>query len=116
MIDEDDDSAADFLKQIAVVTEYTSRELTATQQAVHKIAKATGVKLDDVPAPHASSDQLWLCRGCGTKLGVYAPPPEDILRIRYKDMLLHIRLGESGHIEMFCRVCGAENRQEYAAG
>lgn len=113
-MNEDDNDFEDAAKQIVATSDYTLRELAATQTAVRELARHVGLKTE-LPIPHMSTDQLWCCGSCGTRLGVYAPEPEDILRIKHKDLLLHLRLGKGGYIELFCRSCGALNRQDYTA-
>ena len=60
----------------------------------------------------AVSDARWSCSACGSLLGFY-DPKEDVLRVRYKDHMLYVRVGAGGFVQVICRGCGAVNTQEY---
>lgn len=62
----------------------------------------------------AVSDARWSCSACGSLLGFY-DPTEDVLRVRYKDHMLYVRVGIGGFVQVICRGCGAVNTQEYVA-
>lgn len=57
-------------------------------------------------------DQIWSCKKCGSRLGFY-DPEEDILRVRYKDFVAWIRLGEGGELKLLCRSCSEINTVDY---
>jgi len=58
------------------------------------------------------ADARWSCSSCGSLLGFY-DPREDVLRVRYKDHMLYVKVGEGGFVQVICRGCGAVNTQEY---
>lgn len=60
----------------------------------------------------AVADARWSCSACGSLLGFY-DPREDVLRVRYKDHMMYVRVGIGGFVQVICRGCGAVNTQEY---
>lgn len=70
------------------------------------------------PVPEGAQvqvDEIWNCRKCGARLGFY-DPKADILRVRYKEHLLHTRLGPDGWVRVMCRGCGEDNQLDYTPG
>lgn len=47
----------------------------------------------------------WLCRDCGSILGVFSEDRETV-RIKYKDLFVYVTRGV---VTVFCRTCGCQN-------
>jgi hypothetical protein len=60
----------------------------------------------------AVSDVAWKCKKCGTLLGFY-DVESDVLRLRYKEDVCYVRVGEGGFIQKICRGCGEINTQSF---
>ncbi len=63
---------------------------------------------DDSRRGNVNPDHIWSCKKCGSRLGFY-DPNEDTLRVRYKDFVAYIRLGEGGMFKVLCRSCSEMN-------
>ena len=63
---------------------------------------------DDSKRGNVNPDHIWSCKKCGSRLGFY-DPNEDMLRVRYKDFVAYIRLGEGGMFKVLCRSCSEMN-------
>ena len=61
--------------------------------------------------PHKMVDDLWKCRSCGARLGVYNVKRNE-LRVRYKDFSVYIVSGEGGRVSVPCRRCAEINIAE----
>jgi len=83
------------------------RELSELHRMVHNSndAKPEG-------SGQAVKDARWNCEKCSSLLAWY-DEAEDLLRIRYKDHLTYVRLGNGGSITIMCRGCAQPNVQEY---
>lgn len=53
-------------------------------------------------------DVVWQCERCRGRLALY-DPTEDVLRIREKELTVHVRTGPGGFIRAVCRRCGHIN-------
>lgn len=58
--------------------------------------------------PRTTKDEVWACSRCSTRLALY-DPEADLLRVRYKDFVAHIRTGAGGLIRIICRSCSEIN-------
>ena len=67
---------------------------------------------EDERKGRAILDAPWKCKKCAALLGFY-DVETDVLRIRYKDHVTFVRVGEGGFIQVICRGCGDINTQEY---
>lgn len=56
----------------------------------------------------AIADRVWSCERCPSRLGIY-DPVDDLLRIRWRDLLVHVHTGPSGFVRVVCRSCGHIN-------
>jgi hypothetical protein len=60
----------------------------------------------------ANPDHIWSCKKCSSRLGFY-DPTTDLLRIRYKDFVTYIHIGQGGFVQVLCRSCSEMNTAEY---
>lgn len=68
----------------------------------------------DPETAQAQVDEIWSCKKCSARLGFYSPS-EDILRVRYKEMILHTHVGVGGWVMVICRSCAEQNEIQYIA-
>jgi hypothetical protein len=54
------------------------------------------------------SDVVWSCERCPARLAIY-DPVDDLLRLRHRDFIAHIRTGRLGFVRVVCRGCGHIN-------
>lgn len=76
-------------------------------------AEQQGDEGESVRVP--THDTIWGCKKCGTRLGMY-DPQQDVMRLRYKEMIVHIHNGIGGWIRVVCKSCAEFNVLEYATG
>lgn len=69
----------------------------------------------DPDEPKAQADVIWPCIKCGSRLGFY-DQRADVVRCRYKEHILHTRLGPGGWLKVVCRQCGEINSIDYTPG
>lgn len=67
------------------------------------------------PAKPTPVDTIWCCKKCGTRLGMY-DEAQDVLRMRYKEFIVHAHAGIGGWIRVICKGCAEMNVIEYATG
>jgi len=63
--------------------------------------------------PVQVADIIWSCQKCGSRLGFY-DQENDVLRLRYKEHVVHVHAGLGGWTRVVCRQCGELNVVEYA--
>ena len=54
------------------------------------------------------ADVVWLCERCSSRLAIY-DPIDDLLRIRHRDLIVHVHTGAGGWVRSICRSCGHIN-------
>ena len=59
-------------------------------------------------------DARWHCSKCGYLLGFY-DVSDDVLRTRYKEHIVYVRVGDGGFVQVVCRGCSQVNTQGYVA-
>lgn len=57
-------------------------------------------------------DEIWGCKKCGARLGFY-DTTADVLRVRYKEQIVHVHVGVGGWITVLCRGCAEVNEIAY---
>lgn len=67
----------------------------------------------DDEVPQEPVDKVWCCQKCGSQQGYY-DEANDVLRVRYKEHVVHVHTGIGGWIRLVCRKCGELNVLEYA--
>jgi len=72
----------------------------------------------DAPEPPddagtVNRDARWHCRKCGYLLGFY-DLADDVLRTRYKEHIVYVRVGDGGFVQVVCRGCSQVNTQHYS--
>lgn len=60
------------------------------------------------------TDRLWQCSCCGQTLALYNLE-QDLVKWRYRDAYLHVRVGDGGFIRTLCRRCGELNEEKFVA-
>lgn len=88
------------------------RQVAELEREISIAARSSEERSEESGA--AVADARWSCSSCGSLLGFY-DPREDVLRVRYKDHMLYVRVGVGGFVQVICRGCGAVNTQEYVA-
>lgn len=69
---------------------------------------------EDPDAPKAPiTDTIWGCAKCGSRLGMY-DSSADVVRLRYKEFIVHAHIGVGGWVRAVCRGCAELNVVEYA--
>ena len=86
------------------------RQVSELEREVAVATRLAETKSEDTGT--AVADARWSCSACGSLLGFYNSK-EDVLRVRYKDHMLYVRVGVGGFVQVICRGCGAVNIQEY---
>lgn len=98
------------LKHIA----HTLRQLEQDIEKLKRTYVDNADKSRDEDKPKSPMvDAIWQCKKCQYFLGFYDIRSE-ILRVRYKEHLMYVRVGQGGFVQVFCRSCGEANTQEYA--
>jgi hypothetical protein len=69
-----------------------------TQRGPQSNARATGIP----------TELIWRCTECKSLLG-FLSRDKTVLRIKYKDLYIHIKQGDEGAVSRNCRVCGYWN-------
>ena len=93
------------------------RQVAQQEHEIHTLASLVAIATNatDVdPVDNATKhvDQIWSCKKCSSRLGFY-DPEEDLLRVRYKDFVAWIRLGQQGVLKLLCRSCSEINTVDY---
>ena len=92
--------------------------LRQLEQDIQKLARIVAEQSekhrDEDRATGATTDAVWQCRKCSYLLGFYDIRSE-VLRVRYKEHLMYVRVGLGGFVQVFCRSCGEANTQEFVA-
>lgn len=82
-------------------------DLTVLSSAVRR-----GEPISEPVEPEASieslADRVWSCERCPSRLGIY-DPTSDLLRIRWRDLLVQVQTGPGGFVRVVCRSCGHIN-------
>jgi hypothetical protein len=87
-----------------------NRRISELEQVVAGLAGRPGASEDE---PGAVRDARWKCRKCAALLAFY-DQTDDVLRIRYKEHLTYVHVGEGGWVQIVCKGCGEPNLQAYA--
>lgn len=84
--------------------------LEADMQSILAVAKENGVasKLKSIKP----RDHPWQCENCRNLLGWYNAEKE-IMRIRYKQQAIFVRIGVGGFVQSICVQCSEPNILEY---
>jgi RNase P subunit RPR2 len=94
---------------------HTLRQLEQDIQKLQRIvADSADKSRDEDKAKSPTLDATWQCKKCQYFLGYY-DIRSDVLRVRYKEHLMYVRVGQGGFVQVFCRSCGEANTQEYTA-
>ena len=94
---------------------HTLRQLEQDIQKLQRIvADQTDKSRDEDRSQSPIVDAIWKCKKCAYFLGFYDVKTE-VLRVRYKEHLMYVRVGSGGFIQVFCRSCGEANTQEFTA-
>lgn len=83
------------------------RQINELERDLQKLT-ALGVK----GAKGAVRDTPWRCENCRTLLGWY-DEGKELMRVRYKQQLLFIRIGVGGLVQSTCPNCSATNALDY---
>lgn len=83
-------------------------------KALALLSARTDEPADDERRGRAVADVAWKCKKCSTLLGFY-DADADVMRMRYKDDVSYVRVGEGGFIQKICRGCGEINTQAFAS-
>lgn len=84
-------------------------DLTVLSSAVRlgeQIANAD--EPEQEPVAESFADRVWSCERCPGRLGIY-DPVDDLLRIRWRDLLVQVHTGAGGFVRVVCRSCGHIN-------
>lgn len=100
-------SSSDLSKLQQRVAELERELATVAAIAAHGDAEKT-----DPSRGRAMADAIWHCVKCSALLAFY-DVRSDVLRIRYKDHMVYVRVGDGGFAQIICRGCGEINTQEY---
>lgn len=82
--------------------------------AVLSSAVRLGEQVSETDEPEAEqtrdalADRVWSCERCPARLAIY-DPVSDLLRVRWRDLLVHIHTGPGGFVRVVCRSCGHIN-------
>jgi RNase P subunit RPR2 len=94
---------------------HTLRQLEQDIQKLQRIvADSADRSRDEDKAKSPTLDAIWQCKKCQYFLGFYDVRSE-VLRVRYKEHLMYVRVGQGGFVQVFCRSCGESNTQEYTS-
>lgn len=96
-------------KRLVVRLNELERELAVVTRALPLPQRA---QPDDAAPAH--SDARWHCKKCGYLLGFY-DTQLDVLRTRYKEHIVYVRVGEGGFIQIVCRGCVEINTQGWVS-
>lgn len=85
-------------------------DLSILAQAIATGLAPEGAETDskEEVAPRSPSDQVWSCEKCGKRLALY-DVERDLLRIRWREFIAHVRTGVGGMIRIVCRDCSHIN-------
>lgn len=75
-----------------------------------RLGEAPESESEGEPEPSGGpfDDVVWSCERCPARLGIY-DPVDDILRLRHRDFIAHVRTGSLGFVRVVCRGCGHIN-------
>lgn len=86
-------------------------DLSVLSSAVRRgesVADAAGPTESQESAGEPFADVVWSCERCPSRLAIY-DPVNDVLRIRHRDFVAHVRTGPAGFVRVVCRGCGHIN-------
>lgn len=92
-------------RHVRLVDEDLTMLASAVRNNVRVDEEDDGTDGDQSPAP---KDVIWSCERCGQKLALY-DPQDDVLRIRHRDLLVHVHTATGGWVRSVCRGCGHIN-------
>jgi len=80
----------------------------------HELSQLVDIYQNRIEKPDSMSplDQIWSCKKCGFRLGIYDPVTDE-LRIRYRDFFSWVKAGKGGYIKIVCRGCSELNEVRY---
>lgn len=87
------------------------RQLRSMESELSLLVNIYQHRIED-PKPMNPIDQIWSCKKCGFRLGIY-DPASDELRIRYRDFFCWMKAGKDGYIKIVCRGCSELNEVRY---
>ena len=70
----------------------TQQEVAQLRRDLEAIARHVEIPSRTEGAGSAIRDQMWKCKSCGSLLGFY-DPDKDMMRVKYKDLVLFARAG-----------------------
>lgn len=86
--------------------------MTLLEREVAMLNTSEGAAQIQEDAGAVNRDARWHCSKCGYLLGFY-DVGDDVLRTRYKEHIVYVRVGDGGFVQVVCRGCSQVNTQGY---
>lgn len=94
--------------------ERLTRRVAELEQIVAIAVPAQKGKLSGNGRPIPDVDSRWKCAKCHVLLAFYDPATE-VLRMRIRDQVVYVKIGEGGWLQAICPSCGEPNEQRWAS-
>jgi hypothetical protein len=103
------------LSSVAHDVDHLTHEVAGLTEAVERLVRGE----DQATAPAGELrqlvDQLWFCERCGKRVAVM-DVRTDVIRFKYKDLFLHVKVGTGGWVQTPCLSCGHLNVASFTPG